>query len=79
MVVTMKKKFALMLSVSMAVGTVLAGCGSAAKDAAQTAAGAEEQADTDSAQEAANAAESTDDVTAEGTEETGTRLLWIRI
>ena len=72
MVVTMKKKFALMLAVSMAVGTVLVGCGSAANDAAQTAAGAEEQADTDSAQEAADAAESTDDVTAEGTEETGT-------
>lgn len=47
----MKKKFALMLAVSMAVGTALAGCGSAAKDGAQEAADEAENTDAAAAEE----------------------------
>ena len=58
----MKKKFALMLAVSMAVGTVLTGCGDAAGKAADTQANEAESAQAeDAAQEAeTGAAESTD-------------------
>ena len=45
----MKKKFALMLAVSMAVGTVLTGCGDAAGKAADTQANEAESAETDDA------------------------------
>lgn len=40
----MKKKFALMLAISMAVGTVLTGCGDAAGKAADTQANEAESA-----------------------------------
>ena len=58
----MKKRFALMLAVSMAVGTVLTGCGDAAGKAADTQANEAESAQAeDAAQEAeTGAAESTD-------------------
>ena len=58
----MKKRFALMLAVSMAVGTVLTGCGDAAGKAADTQANEAEGAQAeDAAQEAeTGAAESTD-------------------
>lgn len=57
----MKKKLALMLAVTMAVGTVLTGCGSAADDAAQTTAEAETQADADEAAQADGSAEADDE------------------
>ena len=46
----MKKKFALMLVVSMAVGTVLTGCGDAAGKAADTKANEAESAQAESRQ-----------------------------
>ena len=68
----MKKKFALMLAVSMAVGTVLTGCGDAAGKAADTQANEAEGAQAeDAAQEAETGAAESTDASAE-TDDAGT-------
>lgn len=51
----MKKKLALMLALSLTVGTVLTGCGNASNDAAQTTADNTQTADEDESADTANA------------------------
>lgn len=56
----MKKKLALMLALSLTVGTVLTGCGNASNDAAQTAADNAQAADEGGAADAADTADASD-------------------